>query len=1233
MKKPVLLALLLLPALASAQSIPAGYIQATATVPILANGSFGAAWTNLSSSPQLGLLGCVSTFQTTVNGTIDSFGKFSVLLADPGQICPSPSTWTFTFSCYKPPGAFITPITVTGAGSVDDISAQIIAAAPANICQGGGSGGLNSFTSGPFNPFFTTSLGSDPTHNPALAFTAESNPTFTFPGNFTSGSAPWAAWTLAQGSNITLTPSGNTLTIAATGGSGGCTTSGGTNQPQGANGSGGCSAITTQVGGTNLLTPLLPNVVGAGSVAVTNPSTNEILITGTPVALQTAITPPVSGQYVVIYPTGVSTSGANNNCLAPVANLLSGYLIMQQHTGTFPPSACSITWTFTGALAAQAPWVIPANVTAVYAASVNAYATEPVTVSVGETETVSGVSLVPSVPAAAQQPWDLQQTTSGVTGLTGTTLGTATIVASLGQSGTASPYAATEFYVNTSALIVYYAGTASPVNSNVQVAPPLCYIAVSSTLCLDSNFPAALNATPISGLGAPGPNINKLQAVFDGASSSDCTTGGGSHFNLCQSTGAAWVIWGGGGGGGDTITSPGGTLTVGGTSTNTTLDLALGHANAWSALQGYSAGINLSGGSSPFELGGSAGTAGQCPISGGAGVTPSWGSCASAGVASIDTLTGAFTFSGAGVSHIGNAYTFSGTGSGVSLLNGLSGALSLTSTGSTVTITPSGSTIDLETSGSGSGAIASNATFVFTGTSINDDDHNALEPLVSVSSWSTSSSIVSFVNTGTNGFAAGDWVNARFLTGWPAVPSGMALGTGHTLFQVLSSGLSATTFQINVGSLTPGTCPSSCGSMATAMNNFPFLTTNRASFPTAALANTSVFVPAPVTIAGINSNYTAYLHPLSPAVTGTPAYLFINDHGNDDALCTSPASVQSSYQGVFAKAHTDGYIVVVGTGIVASFNQVTGCGTAWQYWLQNHQWLINQGKTSLNRSSGQYWDILVDTSSASPDGFNTNFLASSGGPGPSAVEGMANASASAIYTGGATPVNYKGWYWGAPSSQGTGASQANGYIFQPSADSEFSTLWLGASGTEIAAVNTTDNRFYVFNKEVIGNGNSDCPAGAMFCVGSGGYMRITSAGAAFLTDITDAGAAAGSGTNCLQIDTVGHITNTGATCTQDICTVTQALSTTSIAPGGLNTTTATCTGATVGDIPDCKYTVSAGGSGIVGYDVSANSGNVLTTDVPTVQSSNTITINQTSSLLNTLTFTPGAMSMKCRITR
>jgi hypothetical protein len=57
----------------------------------------------------------------------------------------------------------------------------------------------------------------------------------------------------------------------------------------------------------------------------------------------------------------------------------------------------------------------------------------------------------------------------------------------------------------------------------------------------------------------------------------------------------------------------------------------LNAANTFSALDAFSAGVNLSGSTSPLQFGGSAGTSGQCPISGGAGVTPAWGSCGSGG--------------------------------------------------------------------------------------------------------------------------------------------------------------------------------------------------------------------------------------------------------------------------------------------------------------------------------------------------------------------------------------------------------------------------------------------------------------------------------------------------------------------------------------------------------------------------------------------------------------------------
>ncbi len=126
--------------LSAAAQIPSGYVQTTATVPALANATYGAAWTNLSSSTQLGLLGCVSTFQQTVNGKVNSYGTFTTLLADTAQICPSPSTWTFTFTFSCPagqtPGGFTVAVAVTGGGTTEDISSQIAAALPATPCGG-----------------------------------------------------------------------------------------------------------------------------------------------------------------------------------------------------------------------------------------------------------------------------------------------------------------------------------------------------------------------------------------------------------------------------------------------------------------------------------------------------------------------------------------------------------------------------------------------------------------------------------------------------------------------------------------------------------------------------------------------------------------------------------------------------------------------------------------------------------------------------------------------------------------------------------------------------------------------------------------------------------------------------------------------------------------------------------------------------------------------------------------
>jgi len=79
---------------------------------------------------------------------------------------------------------------------------------------GGGSGSVTSFSAGTGGPLFTTNV-ANPTSTPALTFTLTPQANNTFLANFSGSSAAPTYWTLAAGSNVTLTPSGSTLTISA----------------------------------------------------------------------------------------------------------------------------------------------------------------------------------------------------------------------------------------------------------------------------------------------------------------------------------------------------------------------------------------------------------------------------------------------------------------------------------------------------------------------------------------------------------------------------------------------------------------------------------------------------------------------------------------------------------------------------------------------------------------------------------------------------------------------------------------------------------------------------------------------------------------------------------------------------------------------------------------------------------------------------------------------------------
>ena len=297
-------------------------------------------------------------------------------------------------------------------------------------------------------------------------------------------------------------------------------------------------------------------------------------------------------------------------------------------------------------------------------------------------------------------------------------------------------------------------------------------------------------------------------------------------------------------------------------------------------------------------------------------------------------------------------------------------------------------------------------------------------------------------NTGTNGLAAGDWVNMRFSTAWTSTfsaPTDIALSTGYTLFKVLSSGLSSTQFEFSYSGT--GTCASTCGNAAKATFNLPFNTTSIGSLK--GVGSTSVIIPNPVNIQTLASDYATILHPLSPAVTGNPAFLIIGDEEDDVASspCTSAATIEAAFQSLWASAHTDGYSVVEWSATAFTYNQ-TGAGSCvngYQTLAAVETWLAGQAKGAANYASGEYWDLFADAGRVVNDAYNTHLVASNGGFGPGGVGLAAADIAQVMATGVSDPLSKKGEMFGSPASQ---SSAGNGFLYFPTQDSIRGWTWL-----------------------------------------------------------------------------------------------------------------------------------------------------------------------------------------------
>ena len=356
--------------------------------------------------------------------------------------------------------------------------------------------------------------------------------------------------------------------------------------------------------------------------------------------------------------------------------------------------------------------------------------------------------------------------------------------------------------------------------------------------------------------------------------------------------------------------------------------------------------------------------------------------------------------------------------------------------------------------GGGGGGGFTPANGIFAGDSGNDDDSNAIEPTFALSSFTCAAGICTVVNTGTNGLAAGDWVNMRFSSAWTstfAAPTDITYSTGYTVFKVISTGLSSTQFEFSYSGT--GTCASTCGNAAKASYNLPFNTANIAGLK----GNLTPYMvmPNPVTLQALNTYYSTILHPLSEAVTGQPTYFIFGQEENDafasGAGCNSVATIEAALQSLWAKVHTDNSSVVVWSSNAVNVNQggIGICSSAYQTWIALEQWLPAQGKNATNQASGQYWDYFADVNRVVNDPGNSLLVAGNGGFGPEGVNHAASKIATVLLSGVSDPLDKRSDYFGSgPGVTGVG----NGFMYIPTYDSVYTYQWFAApSGSTLGS--------------------------------------------------------------------------------------------------------------------------------------------------------------------------------------
>lgn len=252
------------------------------------------------------------------------------------------------------------------------------------------------------------------------------------------------------------------------------------------------SGLTLQHNGVNLTDQVLLNFddttptppTGYSNVTFQSDSSGKLsayaLSTG---QFETQVIPPISGQYVVVYPTvgTITNDPRGDSTISAQGGVLNWSCVNSIGLCTLAPTMTANWSGFT-----LPSYVNPANVTAVYADAVSAgspfFGQMPTGGADGTQLTCTGIpgstaTLFPTY--GAQPPWNAEKNLA--TTLTGAGVATASCSITLGAS---SFFGGSGISVNVSAirLLVYYTGTPPPTDTSIKIVPPLCYDASALTL-------------------------------------------------------------------------------------------------------------------------------------------------------------------------------------------------------------------------------------------------------------------------------------------------------------------------------------------------------------------------------------------------------------------------------------------------------------------------------------------------------------------------------------------------------------------------------------------------------------------------------------------------------------------------------------------------------------------------------------------------------------------------------